>query len=106
MNHPKYLGETPFDLTADPVFSKYAPSDWAMYWIDRYGQIDGDHHKTWVLDQVAQILTGATITAVLARWDDGQEDLRLTLGEPTEKYKAFVQARLDDGYGYNTGIAP
>ena len=24
----------------------------------QYGQIDGDHHKTWVIDQMVRILTG------------------------------------------------
>lgn len=24
----------------------------------QYGQIDGDHHKTWVIDQIVRILTG------------------------------------------------
>lgn len=30
----------------------------AMAIIERYGQYDGDHHKLWVLDQVARILKG------------------------------------------------
>jgi len=25
---------------------------------ERYGGIDGDHHKTWVIDQVARVLLG------------------------------------------------
>jgi hypothetical protein len=24
----------------------------------RYGQIDGAHHKTWVIDQMVRVLTG------------------------------------------------
>lgn len=30
----------------------------AMNVIERYGGIDGAHHKTWVIDQVARALTG------------------------------------------------
>lgn len=30
----------------------------AMKIIEQYGWIDGDHHKKWVLDQVARILLG------------------------------------------------
>ena len=58
----------------------------AMELIERYGQIDGDHHKAWVLDQVARVLKG----------DD---------------YEAWVIEMMygEDGphtYSYETGIAP
>ncbi len=32
--------------------------DKALGMILQYGQIDGSHHKAWVLDQVVRILTG------------------------------------------------
>lgn len=32
--------------------------DKALDVIHRYGGIDGDHHKTWVIDQVVRALTG------------------------------------------------
>jgi len=32
--------------------------DKAMGIIESYGGIDGDHHKTWVIDQVARVLKG------------------------------------------------
>lgn len=32
--------------------------DDALDLIDRYGGIDGAHHKQWVLDQVVRILAG------------------------------------------------
>jgi hypothetical protein len=56
--------------------------------IMQYGQIDGAHHKQWVIDQVARALTG----------DD-------------DSYSEFVFACKDgkDGpetYPYDTGIAP
>jgi hypothetical protein len=44
-----YLGEFSVDLKRSP-FAEWTPSDWALYFIDRYSGIDGDHHKTWVLD--------------------------------------------------------
>lgn len=58
----------------------------AMSFIEQYGQIDGDHHKTWVLDQVARALKG-------------------------DKYEAWVVEMMDgedgpDTYGYEEGIAP
>lgn len=53
----------------------------------QYAQIDGEHHKMWVIDQIVRVL----------------------LGE--EKYKLWVEAYetpLDDGdyYLWETGIAP
>lgn len=48
----------------------------------RYGQIDGDHHKLWVIDQM----------------------LRLILGEGYEEFVQKFQASGD--YEWQTGIAP
>lgn len=52
----------------------------------RYGGIDGDHHKAWVIDQMVRELTGT-------------------------RYENFVRAARDgeDGpetYGWDVGIAP
>ena len=53
-----------------------------------YGQIDGNHHKTWVIDQMVRALCG------------------------TEKeYKKWIEAYEvplddDDYYEWETGIAP
>ena len=54
----------------------------------RYGQIGGDHHKTWVIDQMVRVLLGSN-----------------------EKYARWVKDACDgeDGpetYGWDTGIAP
>lgn len=49
---------------------------------DKYGQIDGSHHKLWVIDQM----------------------LRLLLGE---KYQDFIKDYEENGeYTWDTGIAP
>jgi len=54
----------------------------------RYGGIDGDHHKTWVIDQMVRALCGSQ-----------------------EKYEAWVIVQKDgeDGpnsYDWDEGIAP
>lgn len=54
----------------------------------QYGQIDGDHHKAWVIDQMCRALL-----------------------ETEEAYRQFVRDACmgDDGpdtYGWNEGIAP
>lgn len=50
--------------------------------IERFGQIDGAHHKTWVIDQVQRIL----------------------LGEHYDEWRDAYEA--DGEYSYDEGIAP
>ena len=107
----KYLGESPIGYLAGTPFDGFKAADWAMEFISRYGQIDGEHHKQWVLDQVARILKGTPVIVTLARWSDGQSEYRFTLGKPSDEYLAWVQdMRTNDGsddqYAYDEGIAP
>lgn len=87
---PKYLGEFSVDLKDTP-FSKFGRIDWALYFIERYGGIDGEHHKQWLLDQIARIANDATIGVVEARWEDGQAEYRVSVGTSV-KYAAWVEA--------------
>ena len=45
----------------DTEFKDYTEKDWALYFIEAYGGIDGAHHKDWVLDQAARALHGCEI---------------------------------------------
>ena len=63
-----------------------APIVAAMDIIERYGQIDGDHHKAWVIDQIARCLLGADYEAWVTEMRAGEEG--------------------PDTYGYEEGIAP
>jgi len=108
-----YLGETPIDIASHPVFASFTPTDWAMKWIAMYGGIDGEHHKTWVLDQVARILLGAKVDVEEARWENGHSEYRYSLAEPPTAYAEWVDRMLGgtepDGsreYGYDVGIPP
>ena len=47
----------------------------------RYGQIDGAHHKTWVIDQMIRILCG-------------------------KDYENTIQFANGSKYDWDTGIAP
>jgi len=58
----------------------------ALEIITRYGGIDGDHHKAWVLDQVVRRLTGSMYEEYVREIQDGED------GPNT--------------YGYDVGIAP
>ena len=107
----KYLGETLLDIHTTE-YAMYSPQDWSILWIEKYGQYDGGHHKQWVLDQVVRILKGTKIKIKLAKWDDGTEEFRFSLDEPTEKYNDWVEymkGPVEDGeftYDYDEGIAP
>lgn len=52
----------------------------------RYGGIDGDHHKAWVIDQMVRVLTGERYEALVAETKAGED------GPET--------------YSWNEGIAP
>lgn len=39
------------------------PIEQALEIIFRWGGIDGDHHRAWVIDQVVRALTGAIIVS-------------------------------------------
>lgn len=112
----KYLGQTPVDISTHPEFSTYTPADWSMYFIESYGQIDGSHHKTWVLDQVARIYHGTNVIVEEASWDNGEKEYRIWLDEPSQAYLDWVAKMKGpyintpdyEGYeyDYDEGIAP
>jgi hypothetical protein len=52
----------------------------------RYGQIDGEHHKMWVIDQMLRALLGDQYEATITESNKGEE------GPNT--------------YAWETGIAP
>ena len=107
-----YLGETPVNMRQHFTYSRYTPTDWALYFIEQYGQIDGGHHKQWVIDQIARILKGTPIVGVVVSWSDGSIEYRFSTGDPSTQYKAWVREMLGeeiDGefeYNYDEGIVP
>ena len=66
-----YLGEFPVKLS-ETEFADFKEQDWAVYFLEMYGQIDGEHHKSWVLDQVARILKHTPVIVKEARWAQKQ----------------------------------
>lgn len=107
-----YLGESPLPPTSK--YHDYSPTDWAMEFISSYGQIDGAHHKNWVLDQVARILHGTPVISSMRRWDNGQEEITFSTGPASLEYLMWVAEMQgpwdhnEDGfeYEYDIGIAP
>lgn len=113
---PRYLGSTSIDVTTDPRFKNWTTKDFAMEFITRYGQIDGEHHKSWVLDQVSRILLGSPIEANQRCWARPDEsiitEVDFTVGS-SESYRkwrrGFVEYDSDDGSeidDYECGTAP
>lgn len=104
---PKYLGETPFPIEATDYEE---PLACALLFIEKYGQTDGDHHKLWVLDQVARICHGTPVRFRMARWNDGTEELRFSTEEPASAaYYSWVKAMRgadQEEYAYDIGVAP
>jgi hypothetical protein len=105
-----YLGETIMDVS-QTEFKDYTRSDWALLWIGKYGDIDGAHHKDWVLDHVSRILNGTRVIVKLARWDNGYSEHRFIRDEPSQEYHEWVREIMsgEEGpftYGYDIGIAP
>jgi hypothetical protein len=104
-----YLGEFPVKLKDTP-FATFTGADWALYYIERYGGIDGDHHKQWLIDQIARILNGAPVHVVEARWSGGHTEYRVRVGT-SDKYTAWVTEMKagEDGpesNGWEEGIPP
>ncbi len=75
----------------------------ALEMVDRFGGIDGAHHKQWVLDQIVRALTGCPVTRLHG---NGFKEL----GE-NEEYRNWVAEHCDgnegpETYEWDTGIAP
>lgn len=103
-----YLGEFPLS----PGMAAQVPktkAGLALMYIEHYGQIEGDHHRAWVIDQVARILMGTPVLLKAARWKRPQgvhSELRFSTGEPSKKYLAWRAEGEVQGYDYDEGIAP
>lgn len=107
-----YMGEFEVNLKTTP-YADYKRQDWAMYFIESYGQIDGAHHKQWMLDQVARILKGTPVNVRVAKWKNGMKEYRVTTGEPSNEYLKWVEEMKGDvdeegdyEYDYDEGIIP
>jgi hypothetical protein len=75
-----------------------------------YGNIDGGHHKSWVIDQMVRALTGCPTVVKKGVDIHGRNYSYEGLGE-SNKYRQFVakaKAGCDgpNTYGWDEGIAP
>lgn len=101
-----YLGETEVQQKDVERFQDFDKSDWALYFIECYGQIDGAHHKAWVLDMCSRILNDSEVKIYKASWLNGHFEYRVRVGLASEKYLKWVEMMEDDGnYTYENGTA-
>lgn len=110
-----YLGEHIVPNLMDTPYANFSKTDWAMKYIECYSSTDGEHHKQWVLDQVARILKGTKVIVSLAQWKDGTKEYRFNTSENTsQEYKDWAKEMLGEyneldeeyEYSYDEGIAP
>lgn len=68
------------------------------------GQIDGDHHKLWVIDQMVRALTGCPMV------EKEKNGYKYEVQGESEEYLRWVfdYSHDDEGntYSWNVGIAP
>lgn len=102
-----YKGETEHKDLSDTPFCCFYELDWIIYFIDKYGGIDGDHHKAWLLDQCMRITHGTAVVVKEAIWEDESyrhREWRCSVSKDvSEEYTKYRQS-LD--YYYNVGVAP
>ena len=72
-----------------------------------YSQIDGGHHKAWVIDQMVRALTGSKLAEGEELWPVGWDEMDLS----KDCYSLFIASHNagEDGpntYSWDEGIAP
>ncbi len=86
----KFLGETVVPVEQSP-FAGFNTNDWILYFLERWGSVDGAHHKADLLDQIAQIAHGTAVEIRRAKWSSGKGEWRVSLPDPSSAYKAWVK---------------
>ncbi len=91
-------------------FADYKQQDWVLYFIERFGQYSGDHHKTWVLDQIVRILKNCPIEITVIRIDDDTNNYSIRMPIVSEEYVEWANNMKIDDSGdeveYDPGVAP
>lgn len=77
----------------------------------QYGQIEGAHHKAWVIDQMVRALTGCPAGAKVVKHRDSDAEYTYWRQMSSLGYHRFVKAHKEgeDGpetYSWDEGIAP
>ena len=105
INEKTFLREEFVDIS-ESKYKDFTKSDFAILWTRMYGGVDGEHHKTWLFDQILRILGDTPIILKIASWSNGLTEERFSLGEPGKKYIQTVQSIKEEEGEYDCGIAP
>jgi hypothetical protein len=98
----KYLGEKILNIE-ETEYKNYTKNDWIILFLEKYGTIEGIHHKNWLIDTIAQIAKGTEIVIKLAKWDNDCEEYRFFLDKPSKEYIDWVETfnEEEEGWIYN-----
>lgn len=82
----------------------------ALEYAAKYGMIEGDHHREWIIDQMVRALTGCPMVT-LRSMDAYGKPYKYENQGMSEAYREFVKKYSDgeDGpetYRWGIGIAP
>lgn len=96
-------------MRADPARMRHAIAK-ALQIAFQSGQVDGAHHKDWVIDQMVRALTGCPLVEKSAIDCRNDPYTYQAFGE-SDLYKAFIAKHNqgEDGpetYSWDEGIAP
>jgi hypothetical protein len=101
---PKYLGEEILNIE-ETEYKDYTKNDWILLFLEKYGLVEGTWSKNWLMDTIAQLANDTKIIIKLAKWDDGQEEYRFELDNPSNKYIKWLELfnEEDEDYGIFNG---
>lgn len=71
----------------------------------RYGQIEGGHHRLWVIDQMVRALTGCPLVEQTAIDFRGETYTFEAQGE-NDEYRELIKSDDEEDSEWDTGIAP
>jgi len=82
----------------------------ALKYAERFGSVQGDHHRAWVIDQMVRALLGCPMKERKLIGVNGKVYISTSQGESAE-YQAWVLAITtgEDGtdtYVWDTGVQP
>jgi len=94
---------------SDSIFSM-TPIERALDVATYFGQIDGAHHKAWVIDQMVRALTDCPIVKATAEDSRGNPYEYETFGESEAYKKLIADYKMGkdgpDTYSWDVGIVP
>ncbi len=77
-------------INTKDLLEQYKRIKKALYFVERFGGIDGDHHKQWLITQMTKALLGSK-----EAWEKWELEMR---GDPEDEFNYYGE--------WDEGIAP